>query len=207
MALFHVLLLLAKDRTMQRRHGDSLTILRICSIGLLACGLAVVSLLLGTSVANGEVMSEVLTNAEGTDYRVLLTGDSPIQICLAHGYLNAQCSSFPLACECPARGCATQEERDADLPTEPSTEATCASYARRAGTTTDTDDAIAHAAAIDAGLCPKDSTSDVPTAAGCSQYIRVKLDEVLVAWSFMGRSATMTAGATTPPKDVPGDIR
>ena len=189
-----------------QRHNDSRTILRICSIGLLACGLALVALTLGASVANGEVRSEVATDANGTDYRVLITGDSPIQICLTHNYLQAKCNSFPLACGCPARGCTTQEEKDASLPTEPSTQATCASYARRAGVTTDSDDAVAHAAAIDAGLCPKDSATGVPTAEGCSQYIRVKLDEVLAAWSFMGRTATMTAGATTPPKDVPGDI-
>ncbi len=188
---------------MQRRHKHSLTILRICSIGLLACGLAI---LLGAPIASAEVKSRVATDANGTDYRVLLSGDSPIQICLAHGYLNAQCSSFPLACGCPARGCATQAEQEASLPTQPSTQATCASYARRAGVTTDTDDAVAHAAAIDAGLCPKDSATDVPTANGCSQYIRVKLDEVLAAWSFMGRSETMATGASSPPKDIPGDI-
>ena len=192
---------------MQRRHKDSRTILRICSIGLLACGLSVVALMLGVSAANAEVRSEVATDANGTDYRVLLTGDSPIQICLTHGYLNDKCNSFPLACECPARGCATQEENDSSLPIESSTEATCASYARRAGVATDADDdATAHAAAIDAGLCPKDASADVPTAAGCSQYIRVKIDEVLVAWSFMGRSATMATGVTPPPKDVPSDI-
>ena len=189
---------------MQRRHKHSRTILRICSVGLLACGLA---LLLGTTVANAEVKSRVATDADGTDYRVLLTGDSPIQICLTHGYLSAQCGSFPLACGCPVRGCTTQAEQEASLPAQPSTQATCASYARRAGATTDADDdATAHAAAIDAGLCPKDASADVPTAAGCSQYIRVKLDEVLAAWSFMGRTSTMTAGAIAPPKDVPGDI-
>jgi hypothetical protein len=192
---------------MQRRHIDSHTILRICSIGLLACGLALLTFLFFSAVANAEVKSRVATDANGTDYRVLLSGDSPIQICLAHGYLNARCSSFPLACGCPSRGCTTQAEQEASLPTQPSTEATCASYARRAGVTSDADDdAVAHLAAIDAGLCPKDSAARVPTAAGCSQYVRAKLDEVLAAWSFMGRTANMTASATPPPKDIPGDI-